>query len=124
MNNCDCNKRFNEYGKCVRAGIRNVAPSCKDIAVIPSITVENTAGIKGLADCFVHVTANNTTYYIDDKGRTTIVWAGPVEIDGYDYGENPLGLRSQTLYDFSNNRGVYYNAVGAYRVFTLALGGE
>lgn len=124
MNNCDCNKRFNEYGKCVRAGIRNVAPSCKDIAVIPSITVENTAGMKGLADCFVHVNVNNTTYYIDDKGRTTIVWAGPVEASGYDYQNNPKGLRSQVVYDFANNRGIYFNATGAYRLFTLTTAEE
>ncbi len=120
MNNCECNQRFNEYRKCTRAGIRNVAPTCKDIAVIPSMTVENVAGMKGLADCFVHVIANNTTYYIDDKGRTTIVWAGPVEADGYDYAANPRGLRSQTVYDFANDRGIYYNATGGYRLFSLS----
>lgn len=122
MNECNCNKRFNEYGKCARAGIRNVAPSCKDIAVIPSVTVENTAGLKGLADCFVHVNDNNTTYYIDDKGRMMIVWAGPVEADGYDYENNPKRLRSQLMFDFANNRAVYYNALGAYRVFSLTSG--
>lgn len=121
MNNyCDCNQRFSEYGKCVRAGVRNVAPSCKDIAVIPSVTVENTAGLKGLADCFVHVTTINTTYYIDDKGRMTITWAGPVEVSGYNYQENPLGLRSQSVYDFANNIEIYYNATGAYRIKTLS----
>lgn len=121
MNECNCNKRFNEYGKCSRAGIRNVAPTCKDIAVIPSVTVENTAGLKGLADCFVHVIDNNTTYYIDDKGRMMITWAGPVEIDGYDYQSNPLKLRSQSVYDFVNNIEVYYNATGAYRIKTLTM---
>ena len=75
--------------------------------------------MKGLADCFVHVNVNNTTYYIDDKGRTTIVWAGPVEASGYDYQNNPKGLRSQVVYDFANNRGIYFNATGAYRLFTL-----
>jgi hypothetical protein len=122
MNDCNCTKRFNEYGKCVRAGIRNIAPSCKDIAVIPSVTVEHTAGLRGLADCFVHVNDNNTTYYIDDKGRMMIVWAGPVEISGYDYQGNPRNLRSQVMYDFANNRAVYYNAVGAYRVYNLTAG--
>lgn len=116
---CNCNKRFNEYGKCVRAGIRNIGPSCKDIAVIPSITVEDTTGLRGLADCFAHVIANNTTYYIDDKGRMMIVWAGPVEVAGYDYENNPRKLRSQTVYDFAENRGIYYNAVGEYRLFKL-----
>ena len=122
MNECNCNKRFNEYGKCVRAGVRNVAPTCKDIAVIPSLTVENTTGLKGLADCFVHVNDNNTTYYIDDKGRMMITWAGPVEADGYDYENNPRGLRSQVVYDFANNRAVYYNAIGGYRIISLTAG--
>ena len=120
-NECMCNQNFNEYGKCVRAGIRNVAPSCKDVAVIPSVTVENVEGLRGLSDCFVHVTTTNTTYYIDDKGRMMIVWAGPVEVDGYDYSVNPLGLRSQSVYDFANNIEVYYNATGAYRIKSLAL---
>ena len=121
MKECNCNQNFNEYGKCVRAGIRNVAPSCKDVAVIPSVTVENTTGLRGLADCFAHVTSTNTTYYIDDKGRMMIVWAGPVEADGYDYSTNPLGLRSQSVYDFTNNIEIYFNAIGAYRIKTLAL---
>lgn len=120
-NECMCNQNFNEYGKCVRAGIRNVAPSCKDVAVIPSVTVENVEGLRGLSDCFVHVTTTNTTYYIDDKGRMMIVWAGPVEADGYDYSVNPLGLRSQSVYDFANNIEIYFNATGAYRIKTLAL---
>lgn len=121
MKDCTCNQNFNEYGKCSRAGIRNVAPSCKDVAVIPSVTVETTEGLRGLADCFAHVIANNTTYYIDDKGRMMITWAGPVEIDGYDYQSNPLKLRSQSVYDFVNNIEVYYNATGAYRIKTLTL---
>lgn len=117
---CECNKRFNEYGPCVPAGIRNVKPSCKDKAVIPSITVENASGMRGLADCFVHVLSNNTTYYIDDKGRTTITWAGPVEVNDYDYEANPLNLRSQFAMDFTNNVGVYYNATGLFRIFKLS----
>ena len=118
-NICECNKRFAEYGPCVPAGIRNVKPSCKDKAVIPSITVENTAGMRGLADCFVHVISNNTTYYIDDKGRTTITWAGTVEADGYDYKNNPLKLRSQLVVDFANDLAIYYNAKGGYRTYKL-----
>lgn len=123
MNSCNCNN-FNEYGASVRAGIRNIAPSCKDKAVIPSVTVEQPEGMKGLADCFVHVNSNNTTYYIDDKHRITIVWAGPVEADGYDYATNPLKLRSQAVYDFSNNRMIYFNAIGEYRIVTLIAEGE
>lgn len=61
----------------------------------------------------------NTTFYIDDKHRITTTWAGPVEVDDYDYANNPLGLRSQMLYDFQNNRAVYYNKSGAYRLVAL-----
>ena len=119
---CECNKRFNEYGPCVPAGIRNVKPSCKDKAVIPSITVENTAGMRGLADCFVHVLSNNTTYYIDDKGRTSITWAGPVEVDNYDCEANPLKLRAQFAIDLTKNVGIYFTAIGEYRTFNLEGG--
>lgn len=83
-----CCNHFAEYGKCVPAGIRNVQPSCKDLAVIPSVTVEQTEGMKNLANCFVHVTQNNTTYYIDDKHRVTIIWAGPVEENNYNIALN------------------------------------
>ena len=120
MDKCNCDRQ-GEYGHGIPAGIRNVGPSCKNKAVIPSITVENIEGMKGLADCFVHVINNNTTYYIDDKHRITIVWAGPVEVDNYDYETNPRKLRSQMVMDFQNNRGIYYNAVGGYRVFTLIV---
>lgn len=122
MDNCNCKKQCRcgqEYGRMVAAGIRNVAPSCKDKAVIPSITVERTDGMKGLSDCFVHVTTTNTTFYIDDKGRTTIIWAGPVEVNSYDFAANPLKLRSQWAIDFTNNVMAYYNAVGNYRTVTL-----
>lgn len=88
-------------------------------AVIPAVVVENIDGIKQLADCFVHVISINTTFYIDDKHRMIITWAGPVESDDYDYINNPLKLRSQVVYDFANNRAVYYNKVGDYRVTTL-----
>lgn len=124
MDNCNCKKQCRcgqEYGRMVAAGIRNVAPSCKDKAVIPSITVERTDGMKGLSDCFVHVTTTNTTFYIDDKGRTTIIWAGPVEVDNYDFAANPLKLRSQWAIDFANDTMAYYNAVGGYRIVSLAL---
>ena len=50
-------------------------------AVIPSITVDSVDGITNLANCFVHVTSINTTFYIDDKHRPMIIWAGPVEAD-------------------------------------------
>lgn len=119
--NCNCNKNFKEYGPCVAGAIRNIAPSCKDKAVIPSVTIEKSESLRGLADCFVHVTETNTTYYIDDKGRMMITWAGPVEVDGYDYENNPRNLRSQMVFDFANNRAIYYNAIGAYRIFPLSI---
>lgn len=104
---------------CQRGAIRFKNPECPMNAVIPAITVEDISGIRNIADCFVHVKNINTTFYIDDKHRMMITWAGPVEAEDYDYTTNPLGLRSQTVYDFANNRGIYYNKVGEYRVFTL-----
>ena len=93
-NNC-C---LNEYHYTMPACIRNKQPDCLAKAVIPSITVETTDGITNLANCFVHVTSINTTFYIDDKHRPMIIWAGPVEIEDYDISTNELGLRSQTCY--------------------------
>jgi len=110
---------FGEYCCPRPACIRPTTPKCPAQAVIPIVTVENTSGLKKLAACFVHVTDINTTFYIDDKHRMTITWAGPVEANDYDYENNPLGLRSQTVYDFANNRAVYYNKAGEYRVITL-----
>lgn len=96
---------MNEYAYKQKACIRNKQPDCEAQAVIPSITVETVDGITNLANCLVHVTSTNTTYYVDDKHRIMITWAGPVEIDGYDVSSNPLNLRSQTLYADIN--GIY-----------------
>ena len=87
------------------------------MAVIPAITVDDVSGIKNIADCFVHVSNINTTFYIDDKHRMMITWAGPVEVEDYDVKENPLRLRSQTVYDYFNNRMVYYDKVGRPMIF-------
>jgi hypothetical protein len=76
--------------------------------------------MRGLADCFVHVIANNTTYYIDDKGRTTIIWAGTVEKKDYDFATNPLKLRSQFVMDLKNDRAIYFDANGDYRFIKLS----
>lgn len=122
---CSCKKpcckkiNFCEYGRRASGCIRQQQPECPMVAVIPSVTVESKENLKDLADCFVHVTNINTTFYIDDKHRVMITWAGPVEIDDYDYQNNPLGLRSQMVYDFENNRAIYYNKTGAYRLITL-----
>ena len=92
---------------------------CRSAAVIPVLTVQTVDGIKNVASCFVHVLENNTTYYVDDKHRIIITWAGPVEFDNYDYANNPLKLRSQQVWDFKNNRVIYYNKIGEYRLSTL-----
>ena len=72
---------FQEYKHSMQACIRNKQPDCTAKAVIPSITVDTTEGLTNLANCFVHVTSINTTFYIDDKHRPMITWAGPVETD-------------------------------------------
>lgn len=108
---------FNEYGNVVPGQFKPGAPKCPFIATIPTLVVETVAGIKGLANCLVHVANINTTYYIDDKHRITITWAGPVEADNYDYEANPLNLRSQEVWDFANSRIIRYNATGQYLVF-------
>ena len=72
---------LNEYNYTMPACIRNKQPDCTAMAVIPSITVETVDGLTKLANCFVHVTNTNTTYYIDDKHRPMIIWTGPIEVD-------------------------------------------
>lgn len=118
---CGCHKKINfcEYGAKHAGCIREREPGCPMVAVIPSVTVDKVDALKDLADCFVHVTSINTTFYIDDKHRIMITWAGPVEVDGYDYEANPLNLRSQTVYDFENNRAIVYSKTGAYRIIEL-----
>lgn len=111
-----CNKcsgiNFCEYGEKKCGCIRNQKPECPYTAVIPSVTVEDISNIKDLADCFVHVSKINTTFYIDDKHRINSVWQGPVEVSNYDIEENPLNLRSQFLLDYETGYVVYFNAQG------------
>lgn len=95
---------------------RGVVPQCEPMAVIPMIEIPTIERLKSLFNCFAHVDSTNTTYYIDDKHRIIIVWAGPVEVDDYDYDENPLGLRSQEVWDFKNNRIIRYNKTGQYMI--------
>lgn len=115
---CDCDIRFHEYGKRAAGCIRNTNPKCPYNAVIPSVTVETIDGIKQLRDCFVHVANINTTFYIDDKGRLMITWAGPVETSGYDIEKNPLNLRSQMLFDTTEEKEtiVYFDKTGVGHV--------
>lgn len=75
-NNC-C---LSEYKYTMPACIKKKEPDCMAKAVIPAITVDSVDGITNLANCFVHVTSINTTYYIDDKHRPLLVWVGDVEV--------------------------------------------
>ena len=113
-NKCNyCNSCFEEYKYTMPACIKNQAPSCMAKAVIPSITVQTVDGLTNLANCFVHVTDINTTFYVDDKHRPMITWAGDVEVDlpanvqtGDDWNAyiNSFKLRSQhLLIRFKNN---------------------
>ena len=120
-----CNKvNFCEYSRAVPGCIRERAPECPMQAVIPSVVVEDVTGLKNLADCFVHVTNINTTFYVDDKHRASITWAGPVEYDDYDLDANTLGLRSQFLIDHTNNYAAYYNKTGGYQKFNFSEDGD
>lgn len=118
---CQCK----EYCGKACGAIRPGEPKCPPQAVIPSLTVESVSNLKDLADCFVHVSDINTTFYIDDKHRMMTTWAGPVEYNNYDLDANSLGLRSQFLIDFANERGAYYDKTGDYKVFNFGdSGGE
>ena len=113
---------FIEYNGKIPANIEKTSVKGCAKAVIPLVVVDNVEGLKSLAGCFVHVAEQNITFYVDDKHRSIITWAGPVEKDNYDYRANPLNLRSQVVYDFTNNRAIYYNKVGSYRVINLTAG--
>lgn len=89
---------LDEYTHTMPACIKKKQPDCLAKAVIPAITVDTVDGITNLANCFAHVTNINTTFYVDDKHRVMIVWAGPVEVDNYDIEANELNLRSQTCF--------------------------
>lgn len=92
---------------CTLGRIKKDADPCKPCAIIPALTVDTVDGITNLANCFVHVANINTTFYIDDKHRPLIVWAGNVEVDLPSDIETPeqfaafvksFNLRSQFLY--------------------------
>lgn len=117
MNNEDI--RFTEYGEPVCGCIRKVKPPKCPQCIIPVAIVETVDNIRKFSGCFVHVSNINTTYYIDDHHRTVIAWAGPVEVNNYDYETNPLRLRSQVVYDFEANKQIYFNKVGDYRIVEL-----
>lgn len=99
----DCNPKF----LCCPPETANVVP------------VQSVDGIKGLNNCFVYVQNINTSFYIDNAHRITQLCAMPIYQDNYDYQNNPLGLRSQTVYDFFNNRMIIYAPDGEYRLVKL-----
>lgn len=120
---------LNEYNYTMPACIRNKQPDCMAKAVIPSITVDTTEGLTNLANCFVHVTSINTTFYIDDKHRPMMVWAGDVEVNlpasvvtdaQWEEFLHSFNLKSQFLYvkthDTENNKDViissYFDKTG------------
>ena len=94
-------------------------PACPLIAQLSTLVVEDITGVKDLADCLVHVSNINTTIYVDAQHRYIVTFAGPVFVDDYVYTTNPLKLRSQTCYDFKNNRAIVYDKTGSYRLITL-----
>lgn len=113
-----CSFRICEYSHKAKGCIRNKNPECPYNAVIASVTVETIDGISNLADCFVHVTSINTTFYIDDKHRIMTIWAGPVEVEDYDIEANELGLRSQLCFTTVDDKftEVYFDKQGVGHV--------
>lgn len=113
-----CSFRICEYSHKAKGCIRNKNPECPYNAVIASVTVETVDGISNLADCFVHVTSINTTFYIDDKHRIMTIWAGPVEVENYDIQTNELGLRSQFCFTTVDDKftEVYFDKQGVGHV--------
>ena len=113
---CQCQ----EYCSKTCGAIRPGEPKCPYQAVIPSLTVESVSNLKDLADCFVHVSDINTTFYIDDKHRIMTTWAGLVSVDDYDFAANPLNLRGQIAYDAKNNMAAIYDKQGANYIFQIS----
>ena len=119
-NNC-C---MNEYNYKMGACIKNKEPDCSAQAVIPSITVETAEGITSLANCLVHVSDINTTFYIDDKHRPLITWAGPVNIPGYDMEHNPEHFKNQIITDTEAQLAVIYDNNGIGYMFGIQQGAD
>lgn len=111
-----------EYPCSKLACIKERQPDCKAKAVIPSITVDSVEGITDLANCLVHVNDINTTFYIDDKHRIMITWAGPVNIPGYDMETNPERFRDQIITDTEAGLAVIYDAKGVGYTFGIEQG--
>lgn len=114
-----CDACMSEYCGCKLGRIKEIEPTCDSTAVIPSITVESVEGITNLANCLVHVNDINTTFYVDDKHRVMITWAGPVDIPGYDMKNNPNGYRDQIVTDIEKGIAVIYDKHG--KGFTFGI---
>ena len=114
-----CDAWMSEYCGCKLGRIKEIEPTCDSTAVIPSITVESVEGITNLANCLVHVNDINTTFYVDDKHRVMITWAGPVDIPGYDMKNNPNGYRDQIVTDIEKGIAVIYDKHG--KGFTFGI---
>ena len=110
-----------EYPGSMPACFEKGLPRCPVKAVIPTMTMETTDGIKKLQNTVVHVIQNNATYYVDDKHRITEICSDPVERNNYDFEENPENFRGQLVFDYDNQRGVYYNNRG--EIFNLVVDG-
>ena len=117
-----CDACMSEYCGCKLGRIKEVEPTCDSTAVIPSITVESVEGITNLANCLVHVKDINTTFYVDDKHRVMITWAGPVDIPGYDMSGNPQGFRDQIVTDIEASTAVIYDKHGNGFLFGITAG--
>ena len=119
-NKCNyCDSCMSEYCGCKLGRIKEIEPTCDSTAVVPSITVESVEGITNLANCLVHVNDINTTFYVDDKHRVMITWAGPVDIPGYDMENNPNGYRDQIVTDIENETAVIYDKHGNGYLFGI-----
>lgn len=113
-----CDSCLTEYCGKMPACIKKESRQCQAKAVIPAITTETADNITALANCFVHVTEINTTFYVDDKHRPIITWAGPVEIANYDIQTNPKNLRSQLCFTTVNGayKEVYFDRLGVAHI--------
>lgn len=76
------------------------------------VTVQTVDGIKGLSNCFVHVLANNTVYYVDRKHHITQISSNIVEVEQYDVDSNPSNFRGQIAYDTSTQDLIYFTYGG------------
>lgn len=95
---CSCGINLRNYDYTLPACVRNKKPECTKKAIIASTTVETTSKMEGIRDAFVHVTENNTTYYLDSCGNPIITWAGPIDMPRYDVDNNPFGYKKQLLH--------------------------